>query len=142
MLKINLNFDFLCAKSIEGHTVGPPEGVTNLPCIVVDGAGQCISRATRQNAYWRFYCLFPIRTLHQPINHLQNLLEFMRVSGYKTENVKKKKSQIASWMLQGISRTRKTTHLMQQPIPRYNDNAIPLWQRDLSDQLPGVILAL
>lgn len=31
---------------------------------------------------------------------------------------------------------------MQQPIPRHYDDAVPLWQRELSDQLSGVILAL
>ncbi len=42
-----------------------------LPCIVVDGASQCIPGATGQNADRYFYCLFPVRTLHQPINYLQ-----------------------------------------------------------------------
>lgn len=36
----------------------------------------------------------------------------------------------------------KMTDLMQQPISRHNDDAVPFWQRDLSDQLPGVILPL
>lgn len=41
------------------------------PCIVVDGASQSIPGATGQNADRCFYCLFPVRALHQPIDNLQ-----------------------------------------------------------------------
>lgn len=31
---------------------------------------------------------------------------------------------------------------MQKAIPRNNDDAIPLWERYLSDKLPGMVLTL
>lgn len=34
------------------------------------------------------------------------------------------------------------THLMQQAISRNNDDAIPLWEQYLSDELSGMVLTL
>lgn len=41
------------------------------PCVVVDGASQSIPGATGQNADRCFYCLFPVRAFHQPVDNLQ-----------------------------------------------------------------------
>lgn len=57
-------------KSHKQHFYTKGTNAACLPCVVVDWAGQCIARSTGQNTNRYLYCLFPIRTLHQPIDHL------------------------------------------------------------------------
>lgn len=68
---VSLSCDVAHSKSTHEHLFDPYDTAeTRLPCMVVDGAGQGVPRATGQNTHWYLYCLFPVGTLHQAINHL------------------------------------------------------------------------
>lgn len=115
-----------CARSVI-----PPPGYpqAHLPPVLVHGSSQGVAGATGDDAHRRLHSLFPVRAIQESIQHL---------AGRKPD----------PWLLLLAStvppRARgpgPPSHLIQQPISRDCDDAVPLAQAQSLDQLPSVVLS-
>lgn len=46
-------------------------GAAHLPPVLVHGSGQCIARATGEDAHGRLHSLFPVRAIQESVQHLE-----------------------------------------------------------------------